>query len=37
MKKKTIVVASSNNGKLKEIKKIFNDYEVVSIKDMEKN
>lgn len=35
MEKKTIVVASSNNGKLKEIKKIFNDYEVVSIKDME--
>ncbi len=35
MKNKTIVVASSNNGKLNEIRKIFNDYEVISIKDME--
>lgn len=35
MKKETIVVASSNKGKIREIKEIFKDYEVLSIKDME--
>ena len=33
--KNKIVVASSNKGKINEIKKIFNNYEVLSIKDME--
>ena len=32
MKKETIVVASSNKGKIREIKEIFKDYEVLSIK-----
>lgn len=35
MKKETIVVASSNKGKISEIKEIFKDYDVLSIKDME--
>ena len=35
MKKETIVVASSNKGKIREIKEIFKDYDVLSIKDME--
>jgi len=35
MKKETIVVASSNKGKISEIKQIFKDYDVLSIKDME--
>lgn len=34
--KNKIVVASSNKGKISEIKKIFNNYEVLSIRDMEK-
>lgn len=33
--KNKIVVASSNKGKISEIKKIFNNYEVLSINDME--
>lgn len=33
--KNKIVVASSNKGKISEIKKIFNNYEVLSIKDIE--
>ena len=33
--KEVIVVASSNKGKIKEIKEIFNTYEVLSIKDIE--
>lgn len=33
--KNKIVVASSNKGKISEIKKIFNNYEVLSIRDME--
>lgn len=33
--KNKIVVASSNKGKINEIKKIFNNYEVLSVKDME--
>ena len=35
MHKEVIVVASSNKGKIKEIKEIFNTYEVLSIKDIE--
>ncbi len=35
MDKKVIVVASNNKGKIKEIKEIFKDYDVLSIKDME--
>ena len=35
MKKETIVVASSNKGKIREIKEIFKDYDVLSIKDIE--
>ena len=35
MKKETIVVDSSNKGKIRKIKEIFKDYEVLSIKDME--
>ena len=34
MEKKKIVVATNNEGKLKEIKKIFNDYELLSLKDI---
>ena len=30
-----IVVASSNKGKLKEIKEIFKDYDVLSLKEIE--
>ena len=33
--KKIIVVASGNKGKIREIKEIFKDYDVLSIKDME--
>ena len=36
MNKKIVVVASNNKGKIREIKEIFKDYEVLSIKDMEK-
>lgn len=35
MNKKTIVVASSNKGKIREIKEIFKDYEVLPIKEIE--
>lgn len=35
MKKEIIIVASSNKGKIREIKEIFKDYDVLSIKDME--
>ena len=35
MEKKTIIVASSNKGKIKEIKKIFNNYEVLPLKEAE--
>lgn len=35
MDKKVVVVASNNKGKIKEIKEIFKDYDVLSIKDME--
>ena len=33
--KKTIILASSNKGKIKEIKEIFKDYEVLSLKEAE--
>ena len=36
MSKKILVVASNNNGKIKEIKEIFNDYDILSISEMEK-
>lgn len=36
MDKRIVVVASNNKGKIREIKEIFKDYEVLSIKDMEK-
>ncbi len=36
MNKKIVVVASNNKGKIREIKEIFKDYEVLSIIDMEK-
>lgn len=35
MNKKVVVVASNNKGKIREIKEIFKDYDVLSIKDME--
>lgn len=35
MNKKAIVVASSNKGKIREIKEIFKDYEVLPIKEIE--
>lgn len=35
MDKKVVVVASNNKGKIREIKEIFKDYDVLSIKDME--
>lgn len=35
MEKKKIVVATSNKGKIKEIREIFYDYEVLSIKDLD--
>ena len=35
MNKKNIVVASSNKGKIREIKEIFKDYEVLPIKEIE--
>ena len=35
MNKKTIVVASSNKGKIRDIKEIFKDYEVLPIKEIE--
>ena len=35
IKKETIVVASSNKGKIRKIKEIFKNYDVLSIKDME--
>ena len=37
MNKKTIVVASSNKGKIREIKEIFKDYEVLPIKKQKKD
>lgn len=36
MSKKILVVASNNNGKIKEIKEIFTDYDILSISEMEK-
>lgn len=36
MNKKTIIVASSNQGKIKEIKEIFKEYEVLPLKEAEK-
>ena len=36
MSKKILVVASNNNGKIKEIKEIFTDYDILSISKMEK-
>ena len=33
--KRTIILASSNKGKIKEIKEIFKDYEVLSLKEAE--
>ena len=33
--KKTIVVASGNKGKLKEIAEIFSDYEIIPLKEIE--
>lgn len=36
MSKKTLVAASNNNGKIKEIKEIFTDYDFLSISEMEK-
>lgn len=35
MNKKVVIVASNNKGKIREIKEIFKDYDVLSIKDME--
>ncbi len=37
MSKKILVVASNNNGKIKEIKEIFTDYDFLSISEMEKS
>ena len=36
MSKKILVAASNNNGKIKEIKEIFTDYDILSISEMEK-
>lgn len=36
MSKKILVAASNNNGKIKEIKEIFNDYDILSINEIEK-
>ena len=36
MSKKILVTASNNNGKIREIKEIFNDYDILSISEMEK-
>lgn len=36
MSKKILVVASNNNGKIKEIKEIFTDYDILSISEMGK-
>ncbi len=36
MNKKILVAASNNNGKIKEIKEIFTDYDILSISEMEK-
>lgn len=36
MSKKILVAASNNNGKIREIKEIFNDYDILSISEMEK-
>ena len=36
MSKKILVAASNNNGKIKEIKEIFNDYDILSISEIEK-
>lgn len=36
MSKKILVVASNNNGKIKEIKEMFTDYDILSISEMEK-
>lgn len=33
MNKKTVILASSNQGKIREIKEVFKDYEVLSIKE----
>ena len=33
MKKETIVLASNNKGKIKEIKDILPDYEIISLKE----
>ena len=37
MSKKILVVASNNNGKIKKIKEIFTDYDILSISEMEKS
>lgn len=36
MNKKILVVASNNSGKIKEIKEIFSDYDILSMKEIEK-
>lgn len=36
MSKKILVAASNNNGKIKEIKEIFTDYDILSISEIEK-
>ena len=35
MNNKTIILASNNQGKIKEIKYIFKDYDVIAIKEAE--